>query len=55
MNKKNLKNVPTMAKRTAMIIAAVTFVLGFFAGVGFAVFKTNSAPGVASNSTTGVN
>lgn len=52
MNKKILKNVPTVAKRTAMIIAAITFVLGFFAGVGFAVFKTNSAPGVASNSST---
>jgi cytochrome c-type biogenesis protein CcmH/NrfG len=52
MNKKNSKDVPTMAKRTAMIIAAITFVLGFLAGVGFEVFKTNSAPGVASNSNT---
>ncbi len=54
MNKKNSENVPTMAKQTAMIIAAITFVLGFFAGIGFEVFKTNSAPGVASNSSTGI-
>ena len=54
MNKKNSKDVPTMAKRTAMIIAAFTFVLGFLAGVGFEVFKTNSAPGIASNSSTAI-
>jgi len=41
-----------MAKRTTMIIAAITFVLGFIAGVSFEGFKTNSAPGVASNSNT---
>ena len=54
MNKNKSKNVPTMAKQTAMIIAAIAFVLGFFAGIGFEVFKTNSAPGVASNSSTGI-
>ena len=43
-----------MAKRTAMIIAAVTFVLGFFAGVGFAVYKSNSTPGVAASSNTAI-
>jgi cytochrome c-type biogenesis protein CcmH/NrfG len=55
MNKKKSKNIPTMAKQTAMIIAAVMFVLGFLAGVVFTAFKTNSASDVASNSTTGIN
>jgi len=31
-------NTPIIAKQTAMITAAVTFVLGFFAGVGFVRF-----------------
>jgi cytochrome c-type biogenesis protein CcmH/NrfG len=52
MNKKNSKDVPTMVKRTAMIIAAITFVLGFIAGVSFEGFKTDSPPDVASNSNT---
>jgi tetratricopeptide (TPR) repeat protein len=52
MTKKNIKNTPTMAKKTAMAIAAVTFVLGFFAGVGFAVYKSNSTSDAASNSNT---
>jgi len=52
MNKENSKSAPTMAKRTTMIIAAITFVLGFIAGVSFEGFKTNSPPGVASNSNT---
>ena len=30
MNKKNTKNTKAIGKRTAMIMAAVTFVLGFF-------------------------
>ena len=43
-----------MAKRSAMIIAAVTFAFGFIAGAGFQFFKTDSAPGVASNSGTAI-
>jgi len=49
MDKKNSENVSTMAKRSAIIIAAITFVFGFFAGAGFEVFKTNSVPDLASN------
>ena len=52
MKKKDSKNAPTMAKRSAMIIAAVAFVFGFFTGAGFEFFKTDSAPGIASNSGT---
>jgi len=44
-----------MAKQTAMIMASVTFVLGFIIGAGFAVYKTNSTSGGASNSSTAVN
>jgi len=33
-----------MLKKTALIFSAGTFVLGFFAGVGFTVYKTISAP-----------
>jgi len=54
MNKKNKKNIPTMAKRTAMIIAAATFVLGFLVGAGFEIFKTDSIPGIPSSSNTAV-
>ena len=54
MNKKKLKNVPTMANRSAIIIAAITFVLGFFSGAGFMFFKTDSAPSVSINSNTAV-
>ena len=54
MKKKNLKNAPTMAKRSAMIMAAVTFFFGFFAGAAFEFFKTDSAPGIASNSGTAI-
>jgi len=54
MNKKNTKNTTAIAKRTAIIMAAVTFVLGFFAGIGFAVYRSNSTPGVASNSNTAI-
>jgi tetratricopeptide (TPR) repeat protein len=54
MTKKDSKNAPTVAKRTAIIIAGIMFVLGFFAGAGFQFFKTNPTPDVASNSNTGV-
>jgi cytochrome c-type biogenesis protein CcmH/NrfG len=50
MDRKNTKNTPTMAKKTAIALAVVTFVLGFFAGVGFAVYKSNSTSDGASNS-----
>jgi tetratricopeptide (TPR) repeat protein len=53
MTKKDSKNAPTVAKRTAMIIAGIMFVLGFFAGAGFQFFKTNPTPDVASNSNIG--
>ena len=33
-----------MLKKAAMIFAACTFAFGFFAGVGFTVYKTNSVP-----------
>jgi cytochrome c-type biogenesis protein CcmH/NrfG len=52
MDRKNTKDAPTITKKTAMTLAAVTFVLGFFAGVGFAVYKSNLTSGVASNSST---
>ena len=39
-----------MAKQTAMIVASVTFVLGFIVGAGFAVYKTNLNSDGASNS-----
>ena len=43
-----------MAKRSATIIAAITFVVGFFAGAGFMFFKTDPAPEVASSSSTAI-
>ena len=54
MTRKNTKNTPTMAKQTAMIVASVTFVLGFIVGAGFAVYKTNSTSDGASNSSTAI-
>ena len=44
MSKKNIKDPSIMLKQTAYIISACAFVLGFFAGVGFTVYKTISAP-----------
>ena len=55
MSKKISKAVPTMAKQTAMIIAAISFLIGFFAGVGFAVYKANPDPVVSSSSNTEIN
>ncbi len=54
MKKKNLKKVPTMAKRSTIIIATITFVVGFFSGAGFMFFKTDSAPSVATTSNTAI-
>ena len=55
MSKPTSKTVPTMVKQTAMIIAAISFTIGFFAGVGFAVYKANPDPVVSSSSNTGIN
>ncbi|MDA9761766.1 tetratricopeptide repeat protein [Desulfobacterales bacterium] len=55
MSKKISKAVPTMAKQTAMIIAAISFLIGFFAGVGFAVYKATPDPVVSSSSNTEIN
>jgi len=55
MSKKISKADPTMAKQTAMIIAAISFLIGFFAGVGFAVYKANPDPVVSSSSNTEIN
>jgi hypothetical protein len=44
MRKRNEKSSSIMLKKTAMLIAACTFVFGFIAGMGFTVYKTNSAP-----------
>jgi len=52
MSKKNIKKSRTIASQTAMIIAVATFFIGFFTGVGFAVFKSSSTVSVASNSGT---
>lgn len=55
MSKKTSKAVPTMAKQTAMIIAAISFLIGFFTGVGFAVYKANPDPVVSSSPNTEIN
>ncbi len=55
MGEKTSKAVPTMAKQTAMIIAAISLLIGFFAGVGFAVYKANPDPVVSSSSNTEIN
>ncbi|MGD9138729.1 MAG: tetratricopeptide repeat protein [Desulfobacterales bacterium] len=54
MTKKNIKNTPLMAKKTATILAAFTFILGFFVGVGFAIYKSNFTSDTASNSNTAI-
>jgi len=53
MSKKKRDAVPTMAKNSVMLIAAVTFVLGFLAGVGFTIYKTKSAPQVTAGDNQG--
>ncbi len=52
MRKKSNKNIPTVAKQTAMVIAVIAFVIGFISGVCLAVYKTSQVPSVASSSTT---
>lgn len=37
-----------------MIIAAATFLLGFFAGAGFAIYQTGSSPGAAPTASAGI-
>lgn len=37
-----------------MVIAAVTFFLGFFTGAGFAIYKTGSSPGAVSTASAGI-
>ena len=54
MSRKNKATAPSMAKNTALIFAAVTFVLGFFTGVGFTIYKTNSASNVNFDNTQSV-
>ena len=44
MSKRNINGPSVMLKKTASIFSACTFVLGYFAGVGFTVYKTISAP-----------
>jgi cytochrome c-type biogenesis protein CcmH/NrfG len=43
MSKKNIKDPSIMLKQNAYIISACAFVIGFFTGVGFTVYKTISA------------
>jgi len=54
MSKKNKINTPTISKQTAMIISAITFVIGLIAGVCLTIYKTPQVPSVASSSTTGI-
>jgi len=54
MSKKTIKKGRTIASQTAMIIAVVTFIIGFFSGIGFTIFKTTPTEGVASNVGTSV-
>jgi len=44
----------TMARRSAMIIAAATFLMGFLAGAGFAIYNSGPSPGGASTASTGI-
>lgn len=43
-----------MARRSAVVIAAVTFFLGFFAGAVFAIYKTSSSPGDTATASAGI-
>ena len=55
MSKKNNKNFPTVAKQSAIVIAVITFVIGFVSGVCLTVYKSSQVPSVASSSTTDIN
>jgi cytochrome c-type biogenesis protein CcmH/NrfG len=48
MGIKKLEDTPTIAKKTAMIFAAITLLVGFFAGAGFTVYKTKVISGTAA-------
>jgi cytochrome c-type biogenesis protein CcmH/NrfG len=48
MSKKKIKDPSLMLKQTAMLFVICAFVLGFLAGVGFTVYKTNSESNIAS-------
>jgi len=50
MGKKNTIKPSTISKQAAMVLALVTFVVSFTAGVVFTVYKTKTAPGLASDS-----
>jgi cytochrome c-type biogenesis protein CcmH/NrfG len=45
MGKNSTGHITTMANTTAAILATILFIMGFFAGVGFTVYKTKSPTG----------
>ena len=49
MSEKKQIVAPAMLKQTAIMLAVVTFALGFFTGAGFTVYKTNLTAGNTSN------
>jgi cytochrome c-type biogenesis protein CcmH/NrfG len=51
---KKKSTTKTMTKQTAMALAIAMFVLGFFAGIGVAVYKKDSTVGLASKSSTDI-
>lgn len=55
MNKKNSKAVPTINKQTAIITAAITFLIGFIAGASFAIYKYSPDPVLSSNPASNIN
>lgn len=55
MSKKNVTDAPMIAKQTAMIIAAITFLIGFIAGASFAIYRYSPDPVVSSNPTPNIN
>jgi cytochrome c-type biogenesis protein CcmH/NrfG len=55
MSKNTSKAIHTVEKQTAMIMAAISFLIGFFAGVGFAVYKAIPDPVVSASSNTEMN
>lgn len=55
MSKKNNKNIPTVAKQSAIAIAVITFVIGFVSGVCLTVYKSSQVPSATSSSSTDIN
>lgn len=49
MSKNKKGAIPTMARNSAIMIAAGTFILGFIVGVGFTIYKTNSTSQITVN------